>query len=93
MKSPLSLFTEHPAAVGETYLQHLCSATGFAARMIGGGLACLLHGLLPFLFVRVGSATIDKLHDRMIVNRSRRLKAQNAPAPSYLSNSKALPTP
>ena len=40
--------------------------------MIGGGIACLIHGVLPFLFTTVGSRTIGALHDRMIANRRRR---------------------
>lgn len=64
-------FTEHPASVGETYGQHLAHATGFGLRMIAGGIACLLHGLLPFLFVKTGSQQIRTLHDRMVVNRSK----------------------
>lgn len=64
-------FTEHPASVGETYGQHLAHASGFGLRMIAGGFACLLHGLLPFLFVKTGSRQIATLHDRMVVNRSK----------------------
>ena len=64
-------FTEHPASVGETYGQHLAHATGFGLRMIAGGIACLLHGLLPFLLVKTGSQQIRTLHDRMVVNRSK----------------------
>ena len=67
----MRLFTEHPASVGETYFEHLCSAWYFAANMLLGALACLLHGLLPFLFEKTGSGRIAHLHDRMIVNRSR----------------------
>jgi hypothetical protein len=67
----LALFTDHPASVGETYVQHLGSAGFFGSRMILAGMACLLHGLLPFLFVRTGSRTIALLHDRMLVNRHR----------------------
>jgi hypothetical protein len=37
--------------------------------MMLGGAACVVHGLLPFLFVRTGSAQIRTLHDRMVVNR------------------------
>ena len=70
------LFTEHPASVGETYFQHLCSAWYFAANMLLGALACLLHGLLPFLFEKTGSGRIAHLHDRMIVNRSRPSREQ-----------------
>lgn len=66
------LFTEHPASVGETYGEHLAMATGFGVRMILGGFACLIHGLLPFLFVRTGSAQVSTLHDRMVANRRRK---------------------
>ena len=55
---PAKLFTEHPASVGETYGEHLVMASGFGFRMILGGMACLIHGLLPFLFVKTGSSQI-----------------------------------
>lgn len=64
-------FTEHPASVGETYWQHLAHASSFGIRMVLGGFACMLHGLLPFLFVKTGSKQITTLHDRMVVNRSK----------------------
>ena len=67
--SILRTFTEHPASVGESYLEHLGRATAFGLRMIFAGLACLLHGLLPFLFQRTGSRAISELHERMVVNR------------------------
>ncbi len=69
---PARLFTDHPASVGETYGEHLAMATGFGLRMILGGFACLIHGLLPFLFVRTGSAQVSTLHDRMVANRRRK---------------------
>jgi len=64
-------FTSHPASVGESYLEHLCSAASFGARMVFAGLACLMHGLLPWTFTRTGSDAIRELHDRMVVNRAR----------------------
>lgn len=64
-------FTEHPAAVGETYAQHFHVATGFGVRMIGGGLACLVHAFFPFLFETTGSSAIRSLHERMILHRPR----------------------
>lgn len=64
------LFTEHPASVGETYLEHLCTAASFAGRMMFGAAACFLHALLPFAFRRTGSTCIQQLHDRMVVNRN-----------------------
>jgi hypothetical protein len=68
----MRFLTEHPATVGETYAEHLHSATGFGLRMVVAGIACLIHGLLPFLFESVGSRTVTTLHDRMVRNRRRR---------------------
>jgi len=39
--------------------------------MFAGSLACMIHAFLPSLFVRTGSRTIERLHDRMVVNRRR----------------------
>jgi hypothetical protein len=58
-------FTEHPASVGESYGEHMGQAVCFGTRMVFAGLACLVHGVLPFLFVRTGSRTIAELNDRM----------------------------
>ena len=62
-------FTEHPASVGESYSEHLFRAVYFGTRMVLAGAACLVHGVLPFLFVRTGSRAIAELNDRMVVNR------------------------
>lgn len=74
------LFTEHPASVDESYGEHLAMATGFGLRMILGGIACLVHGLLPFLFVKTGSRQIGALHDIMVVNRNRKQARVQLPA-------------
>jgi hypothetical protein len=58
-------FTDHPASVGESYFEHLGRAVCFGSRMVFAGFACLVHGVLPFLFVRTGSRTIAELNERM----------------------------
>lgn len=75
-------FSEHPAAVGETYVEHMGVATGFGLSMIAGGLACLVHGILPFAFTSTGSRTIIRLHDRMVANRTRAAQARTGSAVS-----------
>ena len=57
-----NFFTRHPKEVGESYGEHLASAAGFGFKMIGGGIACLVHGILPFLFVNKGSETVRSLN-------------------------------
>jgi putative acetyltransferase len=72
-------FTEHPASVGENYLEHLRHATGFAVSMISGGLACLVHAILPFLFTHTGSSVIVALNTRMVTNRRRSVPQTSTP--------------
>lgn len=62
-------FLAHPRSVGESYAEHVHSAVGFGLTMILGGIACLVHAFLPFLFERTGSLTVAQLHTRMIVRR------------------------
>lgn len=65
------IFKDHPKSVGETYFQHAQSAFGFGTAMVGAGLKCLIHGLLPPLFTTSGSDTVRRLHARMIAHRHR----------------------
>ena len=63
------LFVTHPESVGETWFEHLCHASWFAGMMIYGGIACLIHALVPGACEKTGSRVISLLHDRMVVNR------------------------
>ena len=58
-------FTQHPHEVGESYGHHLLNAGRFGLRMVAGGICCLIHAVLPFLFVNTASRTMAKLHRRM----------------------------
>jgi hypothetical protein len=57
----LRSFKEHPGAVGETYGQHWYFTLTMGLRMIGTGLALLLHGLLPFLFCTTATDQAEKI--------------------------------
>lgn len=82
MRSITEKFTEHPAAVGETYFEHLRTASSFSGRMALGAVACFLHGIFPFLCQKTGSRHITELHDRMVVNRSKLACEEDDVAPS-----------
>jgi hypothetical protein len=71
----MSLFTEHPASVNETYLEHMGQASSFGSEMILCGIACLFHGLFPFLFEKTGSNAIRRLNERMVLNRVRNIRS------------------
>ena len=70
------LFLDHPDSVGESYPEHLAQAIRFAARLIGCGLACAVHALVPALCRTTGSDGIERLHREMVTmrrDRARRL--------------------
>jgi len=66
------LFRDHPRAVGESYGEHLFAASGFGISMMLAGLACVIHAIIPALFVTTASRVVDRLHDQLVVNRRRR---------------------
>jgi Family of unknown function (DUF6356) len=68
-KDLIWLFTRHPASVGENYAEHLASASNFGVRLVLGGMACLVHAVLPFLFTFTGSNAVDRLYQEMVVRR------------------------
>jgi len=67
----IKAFTDHPATVGESYLEHLRTALGFSLTMIRSAFCCGIHAFLPFLFVKTGSSAIDDLYRRMVRQRSK----------------------
>jgi hypothetical protein len=78
MAKLLHKFVDHPASVGETYLEHMGVAASFGGQMVLGGLACFIHALLPFTCERAASRQIALLHDRMVVNRHQRGRTRSA---------------
>ena len=38
--------------------------------MVSGGLACIVHAILPWMFERTGSEVIRKLYRSMVTNRA-----------------------
>ena len=71
MKSLHRFFTEHPASVGESYLQHLGTALSFAGPLLLAAVCAALHALLPGLFPRTASQIVTRLHVRMVTHRTR----------------------
>lgn len=70
------LFTEHPASVGESYVEHFGVAARFGAIMIVGGIGALVHAVVPGLCKTTGSDTVARLHAEMVAKRRRKQAAQ-----------------
>ena len=61
-----NIFTEHPRNVGETYFEHLYHAFIFGFNMIIGGIACIIHAIFPFLFIKTASNYLFKMTHQFI---------------------------
>lgn len=59
------LFTQHPASVNETYLEHMGVALSFAGPLAKAAAGALVHAFLPFLCTTTASRTVKALNERM----------------------------
>ena len=73
-----SWFLSHPAEIGETYLEHMEVAGSFGFQLMGAGLACMVHAVIPCLFERTGSTVIKSLHERLVTGRGAKGSAKAA---------------
>ncbi|TPK89865.1 hypothetical protein FJ934_24260 [Mesorhizobium sp. B2-4-12] len=62
--SVASIFTSHPAKVGETYFSHMAFAAWFSSRLLMAAGAALVHAFLPFLFEATASRIVRQLYER-----------------------------
>lgn len=60
------LFLDHPRTLGMGWAGHGAGAVVIGLKMIGGGLACLVHAAVPALFTDTAGRTVMGLHDYMI---------------------------
>ena len=54
-------FVDHPEEVGETYLEHLWAALGFAGTLLMAACQCFLHALIPGLCRKSASRKVEGL--------------------------------
>ncbi len=55
-------FTEHPASVDETYLEHFVFAAGMSRKLIKAAWCCAVHAVMPWRHCTSGSTAIKELH-------------------------------
>lgn len=66
----MNVFTKHPHSIGEGYFQHMRFALTYGSKMVGGGLACMVHAIFPFIFQTTGSRMAVKLSEKFLTRGS-----------------------
>ena len=64
------LFQDHPKALGMSWAEHGAGAVVIGARMVGAGLACIVHAVVPGVFTETAGRTVKSLHDHMIERKA-----------------------
>lgn len=57
------IFKEHPAAVGESYLEHMAFAFRFSGRLLRASAAAFIHGIVPALCRTTASTAVLEMTD------------------------------
>jgi hypothetical protein len=64
------LFVDHPKSLGMNWAEHGAGAVVIGARMVGAGIACIVHAAVPALFTQTAGKTVLDLHDHMMQRRA-----------------------
>ena len=64
------LFNDHPKSLGMSWATHGAGAVVIGARMVGAGLACIVHAAVPALFTETAGRTVISLHDHMVKRKA-----------------------
>ena len=73
------LFREHPRTLGMSWAGHGIGAVAIGARLIGAGLACLIHAVVPGIFTQTAGRTITHMHDHMTRRKAGAANPENWP--------------
>lgn len=65
-----NLFTEHPRSLGMSWAGHAAGAVKIGGQLIGAGLACMVHAIVPGCFTETAGRTITGMYDHMMRRRA-----------------------
>jgi len=73
------LFREHPRSLGMSWAGHGVGAAAIAARLVGAGLACFIHAVVPGLFTQTAGKTVTRMYDHMMRRKAGAANPENWP--------------
>jgi len=73
------LFLEHPRSLGMSWASHGVGAVAISATLVGAGLACLVHAVVPGFFTQTAGKTIDRMYRHMQQRKAGASNSENWP--------------
>jgi len=73
------LFLDHPRSLGMSWAVHGLGAVAIGVRLVGAGLACIVHAVVPGIFTQTAGKTIDGMYHHMITRKAGAKNPENWP--------------
>ena len=70
MRKLATMFLAHPRSLGMSWASHGIGAVKIGATLIGAGLACLIHAIVPAWFTQTAGKTVSGLHEHMVQRKA-----------------------
>jgi hypothetical protein len=67
----MELFTQHPAAVGMTYMQHGLLSLSLSRMFLVGAVQAFVHAIFPFFFEKGSTEQNEKIRNTITETRRR----------------------
>jgi hypothetical protein len=73
------LFLDHPRSLGMTWATHGYGAVAIGFRLLGAGLACMVHAVVPGFFTQTAGRTITQMYGHMTERKAAAANPENWP--------------
>jgi hypothetical protein len=73
------LFLEHPRSLGMSWWGHGVGALAIGVRLVGAGVACLVHAVVPGVFTQTAGKTITGMYEHMMRRKAGAANPENWP--------------
>jgi hypothetical protein len=64
------MFREHPRSLGMSWAEHGVGALKIGAELVGAGIACMIHAIVPGWFTETAGRTVTGLHAHMMERKA-----------------------
>jgi hypothetical protein len=73
------MFFEHPRSLGMSWWHHGVGALDIGVRLVGAGMACLVHAVVPGVFTQTAGKTIAGMYEHMMRRKAGAANPENWP--------------
>ena len=71
------LFLDHPRSLGMSWAGHGAGALKIGGELIGAGMACLVHAVVPALFTQTAGRTVTRIYQHMMERKAGAANPEN----------------